>query len=197
MNVFNENEQNAMIDALKYTSDVVSELTLKINNQDDEISYLKNKVILIETEVNKILQKLTIKNIKTKNYSNLELNTEDVESTKIIPKTNDNKNLDFLNKNKDEEDFNDSSNSYNDIKSKNFEVTSIGDTEINKLRKLKAGQLVDKLIQKKNEINNIIEHKNDDNDSNDCKTATDKQEGEKKVEEVVVTRRRNKIMRRF
>ena len=35
MNVFNENEQNAMIDALKYTSDVVSALTLKINNQDD------------------------------------------------------------------------------------------------------------------------------------------------------------------
>lgn len=197
MNVFNENEQNAMIDALKYTSDVVSALTLKINNQDDEINYLKNKVILIESEVNKILQKLTIKNIKTKNYSNLELNTEDVESIKIIPNINDNKNLDFLNKNKDEENFNDSSNSYNDTKSKNFEVTSIGDTEINKLRKLKAGQLVDKLIQKKNEINNIIEHKNDDNDSNDSKTPTDKQEGGKKLEEAVVTRRRNKIMRRF
>ena len=194
MSVFNENEQNAIIDALKYTSDVVAALTLKINDQDDEIIYLKNKVSLMEVELSKIFKKLTITNTK-KNYSNIELNTEDVESETGL---NLQKKIKNIEKNEDLENSDSSVDSNNEIKSKNFEITSIGDTEINKLRKLKAGQLVDKLIQKKNEINNIIEHKieeNDNNDNNEIKSENDN--NEKKIEETVVTRRRNKIMRRF
>lgn len=192
MNVFNENEQNAIIDALKYTSDVVAALTLKINDQDSEIIYLKNRVNLMEVELSKIFKKFTTMNVK-KNYSNIELNTEEIESETGLQLQN---NLKKIEKNENLENSDGSSN--DEIKSKNFEITSIGDTEINKLRKLKAGQLVDKLIQKKNEINNIIEHtkeENDNNDNNEIKSENDNIE--KKIEETVVTRRRNKIMRRF
>ena len=66
MNILNENEQNAIIDALKYTSDVVSALTIKINNQDEEIIYLKKKVSFLEEEINKIIQKNLSKSEKVK-----------------------------------------------------------------------------------------------------------------------------------
>jgi hypothetical protein len=185
MNVLNENEQNAIIDALKYTSDVVSALTLKINNQDEEIIFLKNKVLIMEEEIKKMFQKITILNAKNKQYSNVELKTDDDNTNISDQKTKTNKS----NNQKIE-----SSDISTEEKTKNFEVTSIADTEINNLRKIKAGQLVDKLIQKKNEINNMIEKKieQDQTENEPCIN-----EPEKKVEDTVITRRRNKIMRRF
>jgi hypothetical protein len=210
MNVFNENEQNAMIDALKYTSDVVSALTLKINNQDDEINLLKNKMQIMEEEMLKISQKLTMINIK-KTYSNVKLNTEDSSTEPVTNITNKKKeknpelngstnydNSSDSEKSVESENLDTTTNAQGENKSKNFSITSIGETEINNLRKIKAGQILDNLIKKKNEINELIEHKREaPNDDPDNENKSDHDKNEKKIDENIVTRRRNKIMRRF
>jgi hypothetical protein len=197
MSLSNDNQQNALIDALKYTSDVVSALTIKINTQDDDIFFLKNKLNLMEEQVNKIFKKLTIINANAKNYSNVELNTEDEQD--------DNNKTNYKNDSHDSHDSNDSHDSddshdskknnsqesNDELKLKNFEITSIGDTDINKFKKIKVNQMVDKLIQKKKEINNFIEKKLEE------KKIDVIQEEVKKMDDVVVTRRRNNIMRRF
>ena len=202
MSLSNENQQNALIDALKYTSDIVSALTIKINTQDDDIFFLKNKVNLMEEQVNKILKKLTIFNAN--NYSNVELNTEDEQDkTNYTNNTNNTNNSNNTNNTNNSNNTNNTDNTFDshdsktnnshesndELKMKNFEITSIGDTEINKLKKIKVNQMVDKLIQKKKEINNFIEKRLEEKEL-DIKE-------EKKMDDIVVTRRKNNIMRRF
>ena len=208
MSLSNDNQQNALIDALKYTSDVVSELTIKINNQDDDINILKHKNNLMEENIKKIFIKLTKLNLNTKKFSNIELNTDDEEEDTINESTNKKSYVDNI---QDSNDLNNSDNlnsksinshnshnsheSYSNTRSRNFEITSIADTEINKLKKIKVNQLVDKLIQKKKEINNIIETNNENKNNSDM--IKEEEEEEKKTDTILITRRRNKIMRRF
>jgi hypothetical protein len=149
-----ENEQNALIDALKYTSDVVSALSIKINIQDEEIAHLKNKLSLIEEQlkINPITEKA--------------LDTE--------------KNLDAS------ATMNEDSN----VKSRNFEVTSVCESEINRLKKEKVGLIVEKLIQKKNEIDVQMQNPNLTTELTEPSTI-------KLPEEIILSRRKNRIMRRF
>lgn len=161
MNTQVENEQNALIDALKYTTDVVSALSVKINIQDEEINCLKNKLILIEEQL-KINYKLYY------------------QEPQVINKTP-------LNEYNSEEDTN--------TKSKNFEITSVRQSEIDKLKKEKVGSIVEKLIKKKNEINEIIKEK-----INNEETKFDnneKIEQEIKKPEITIARRKNRLMRKF
>lgn len=157
MNTQVENEQNALIDALKYTTDVVSALSVKINIQDEEINFLKNKLILIEEQL-KINYKLDYQEPPVNVY-------------------------------KSEEDTD------TNTKSKNFEITSVRESEINKLKKEKVGSIVEKLIKKKNEINEIIKEKINNEENNF--DNNEKAEQEIKKPEITIARRKNRLMRKF
>jgi hypothetical protein len=89
-----------------------------------------------------------------------------------------------------EDDNNENVNDYinNEIDETNNKTeTIVHNTEINNLKKLKIGQLVDKLIHKQTDINNIIEKK----------ITEENKENKKNIEDIVVTRRRkNKIFSR-
>ena len=197
MNSINENEYNALIDALKNITDVISVLTIKQNLQEEEINRLKNENFSFEENIQNL--KNTIEKIKINGLilENVELNTEQdntlIEYTEKLTKN------DYVSKiNNSATNISESnisgSNKETDI---NFtEATTIRETEIERLRKNKAIQIVDKLIQKKKELvnkeNMQIEENNEDNGEPD---NMDKDEEMQKQN--IILKRKNKIMRRF
>jgi hypothetical protein len=169
-----ENEYDALVDALKNMADVVAVLSNKINSQDDEILKLKKNNSSLEELVNKINDKMQNLKIKSTNYSNIELKTDEEKED-----TDENKQY--------SEHFNDDST--NPIIT---DPTTIGETDINNLRKNKAIQIVDKLIQKKKEISILIQN------NEDKKIIIDKEQNNDNTEKLnLITKRKNKIMRRF
>lgn len=175
-----ENEYNALVDALKNMADIVAVLSNKINGQDDEIIKLKNNNLLLEETVNKINDNMHKIKIKTMNFSNIELKTdEEKEYYKEKEYIDDN--------NQNSENLNEET-TYPNI----TEPTTIGETDINNIRKNKAIQIVDKLIQKKKEISNLIQN-NEDNKNiiNNEKNINNTEKHN------IIIKRKNKIMRRF
>lgn len=195
MNSIDENEYNALIDALKNITDVISVLTIKQNLQEEEINKLKNENFSFKENIQNL--KNTIEKIKLNGLilHNAELNTEQdntsLEHKEILTKK------DYLSK---------TNNSVTNISESNLsdtdretnidftEATTIRDTEIDRLRKNKAIQIVDKLIQKKKELvnkeNMEIEENNADNGEPDNKD-------EEIQKQNIILKRKNKIMRRF
>lgn len=106
MNFAGESEYNALIDMLKNITDVVSELTIKINSQEDEINKLKE---------------LLIDNKNTSFKINNHISQIELDNKEEQIKTND----------------------YTQ------DITTIGDTEIENVKKKKLIQVVDNLIQQK------------------------------------------------
>lgn len=195
MNSIDENEYNALIDALKNITDVISVLTIKQNLQEEEINKLKNENFSFKENIQNL--KNTIEKIKLNGLilHNAELNTEQdntsLEHKEILTKK------DYLSK---------TNNSVTNISESNLsdtdretnidftEATTIRDTEIDRLRKNKAIQIVDKLIQKKKELvnkeNMEIEENNADNGEPDNKD-------EEIQKQNIILKRKNKIMKRF
>lgn len=159
MNNLNENENNALIDALKNITDVVSVMSNKLDVLDEEINKMKKQLILFQDKIT----------TKTKDFSNVELNTDVNSESNVEQSGLEQSGL---------EQTNDSDKNIDETA-----ISTIGDTEIEEVRKNKAHILVDKLIQKKKEI----EKKNEVNEF-DEKNA---------VQQNIVTKRKNKIMRRF
>ena len=174
MSNVNENEYNAVIDALRNMTDVVLVLTTKLCMQEDEIIKLKKTNLVLEENINKINDKLQNFKIKTKVFSNTSLNTDEEKELSEEKSLSEEKEL---NENTDNET--------NEVII--TEPTTIGETDIEKARKSKAIQLVDRLIQKKKEITHLI---NDDKDEK-ITMNTVPQENNK------IMRRKNKVMRRF
>lgn len=182
MSNINDNEYNALIDALKNMADVVAVLSNKIDTQDNEIFKLKNSNLSLEEKLNDINNKLQNFKIKTTNFSNIQLKTEEEsEQNEQVEKKYDSKQFitDIV------ED------THNPIIT---EPTTIGETDIERVRKYKAIQLVDKLIQKKKEITNLIDNYGE-NPINKNNENIDKQDTVNK--QVIMAKRKNKIMRRF
>lgn len=188
MNGINENEYNALIDALKNITDVISVLTTKQNLQEEEINKLKNENFLFEENIKNL--KNSIEKIKLNGLilHNAELNTEQdntsIEHKEIQKNNNSVTNISDTNK-ETNIDF--------------TETTTIRETEIERLRKNKAIQIVDKLIQKKKELVNKeniqIDKNNADNVNDEELDNMDKDEEIQKQN--IILKRKNKIMRRF
>lgn len=160
MNDLNENENNALIDALKNITDVVSVMSNKLDVLDVEINKIKKQLILLQDKIN---------TTKKKDFSNVELNTDVNSESNVEQSSIEQSGLEQTN------------DSYKNIDE--TAISTIGDTEIEQVRKNKAHILVDKLIQKKKEIDN----KNEVNEFDEKNT----------VQQNIVTKRKNKIMRRF
>lgn len=134
MNFVGESEYSALIDMLKNITDVVSELTIKINLQEDEINKLKE--IMLNNKNN---------SFKTNNYNS---QTEQYKAEQY----------------KAEQDKEEQ------IKTTEYtqDITTIGETEIENIKKKKLIQVVDNLIQQKktieNTTNNFTNKNNEDED---------------------------------
>jgi hypothetical protein len=188
MSNVNENEYNALIDTLKNMADVVLVLSNKLDIQDNEIIKLKHKNLSLEENLNNINNNLQNFKLKTINFSNAQLKTEEEyfeeEEDKNLPETNNNLKPLIDEYNED---------THNPIIT---EPTTIGETDIERVRKYKAIQLVDKLIKKKKEISNLIE-----NNEDKAKTKENKENKESNEQtnnkQVILAKRKNKIMKRF
>jgi len=194
MNSINENEYNALIDALKNITDVISVLTIKQNLQEEEINRLKNENFSFEENIQNL--KNSIEKIKINGLilENVELNTE--QDNTLIEYTEKLKKNDYVSKINNSTTNTSETNISVSNKETNInftEATTIRETEIERLRKNKAIQIVDKLVQKKKELVNkenmqIVEN-NGDNGEPDKDEEIQKQN--------IILKRKNKIMRRF
>jgi hypothetical protein len=205
MNGINENEYNALIDALKNITDVISVLTIKQNLQEEEINKLKNENLLLEENTKNL--KNSIEKIKLNGLllHNAELNTE--QDNISIDHKEIQKNNNYVSKNNSVTNISDEV--LSDINKENnidfTEATTIRETEIERLRKNKAIQIVDKLIQKKKELVNKeniqIDKNNGDNVNNVKNLDNGEPDNMDKDEEIqkqnIILKRKNKIMRRF
>jgi hypothetical protein len=205
MNGINENEYNALIDALKNITDVISVLTIKQNLQEEEINKLKNENLLLEENTKNL--KNSIEKIKLNGLllHNAELNTE--QDNISIDHKEIQKNNNYVSKNNSVTNISDEV--LSDINKENnidfTEATTIRETEIERLRKNKAIQIVDKLIQKKKELVNKeniqIDKNNGDNVNNVKNFDNGEPDNMDKDEEIqkqnIILKRKNKIMRRF
>lgn len=190
MNNINNNEYNAIIDTIKNITDVVMVLTTKINSQEDEINKLKKNNLFLEENINKLKKNIQNLKIKSTSIANAELNTDDENlMTEYVNDTRDTKNT--KNTMDNSETHNTQSNSSSETNKIMTDPTTIRDTEIEKLKKNKAIQLVGKLIEKKKEINNLIKNKEKDDEEKNEKDE------EVVVKQNVINKRKNKIMRRF
>lgn len=182
MSNIHENEYNALVDALKNMTDIVAVLSNKINVLDDEILKLKKNNLSLEDTVNKINDKVQHFKIKSMNFSNIELKTDE----EIFSDKEKNMEKKTISDKEDEQnqyyEENDEQTTYPII----TDPTTIGETDINNLRKNKAVQIIDKLIQKKKEIANL----NQNNDVIDNNEITNNKQN-------IISKRKNKIMRRF
>ncbi len=205
MNGINENEYNALIDALKNITDVISVLTIKQNLQEEEINKLKNENLLLEENTKNL--KNSIEKIKLNGLllHNAELNTE--QDNISIDHKEIQKNNNYVSKNNSVTNISDEV--LSDINKENnidfTEATTIRETEIERLRKNKAIQIVDKLIQKKKELVNKeniqIDKNNGDNVNNVNNLDNGEPDNMDKDEEIqkqnIILKRKNKIMKRF
>lgn len=185
MSSINDNEYNALIDALKNITDVVSVLTSKINLQEEEIIKLKKNNVSIEENIINLKNKIQTIHINSSKLQITDLNTDEEQNltkhSEEIPKINNNQYIEETNIESD----------YDNLLT---EPTTIRETEIEKLKKYKAIQIVDKLIQKKKEL--TTQNKDEKNDK-DKKVDKDDKDDKDDIKQSIVAKRKNKIMRRF
>jgi hypothetical protein len=176
-----EQDNKVLIDALKYTSDIVVSLTEKISIQDQKISQLEKIIIDLKNDIKSEFQKndKKVNNIYDK-LNDLEKNTLDYnnyESNNMI----DNNLNDFNNLNDSNVDFEILSQTVKDLTSGlNLDIETINNTicnttavsditsfnndDINNFKKNKASNLVQNLIKQKLElekkINGLVDNPN-------------------------------------
>ena len=202
------NEPNVLIDAIKYTSDVVMALTTKINNQDEEIDMLKNSLRNMEEKIDNLLNQYADFYTNIINIPNIKKAIEkDIEQKEdLITEHNENA-FSTAHTENDQTDVYSKTNGYDTmtVGTKGFEVTSIGSTDIKKIKMAQMTQVVSKLIKKQGELDINLKKVEDltkktavdveQNEEN--KEKIDEDEKKKIDEQLLITRRRNKIMRRF
>jgi hypothetical protein len=196
MNFASENEYNALIDALKNITDVVSVLTNKINSQEEEILKVKKNNENLEnkiTNLKTLMQNFKINSLKPQNIL---LNTENEQT--LIEYTNK-INTNETNETNESNEYVEETNDNQSDSEKHIlvtEATTIGETEIENIKKNKAIQIVDKLIQKKKELTNANKIEKDNKEKNEEK-KNDVKKNDEKINDATIIRRKNKIMRRF
>jgi hypothetical protein len=147
------NEIKILIDALKYTSNIIVDLTNKLTLQEEKISQLETK--LIKT------QKLSMEN-------NLKLKSIDIDKLNKILSSSKKYNLNNDNYNNDNDNESDKMSKYIIEKKKNsHEYISQYNTQ-NKLSgiagdKTKIDKLIGSIVKRKNDLNQLI----NDNKEND------------------------------
>jgi hypothetical protein len=156
MNFVGESEYSALIDMLKNITDVVSELTIKINLQEDEINKLKE--IMLNNKNN---------SFKTNNYNSqaeqYKAEQDKEEQIKTTEYTQD--------------------------------ITTIGETEIENIKKKKLIQVVDNLIQQKKTIENTTNNFTNKNNEDEDEDKEDKED--KKPIQKMPIRKKTIFSRRF
>lgn len=149
MNKSENNDFKILIDALKYTSNIIVDLTNKLNEQENKINKIENSINIIKKEY----IELNSKNILTthNNTINLNTNTNSLAEKQIL-KNIKNKENDteceqiatyLLSKNNDSNDYD----KINDkLKNNIFQD------------KNKINKLINSIVKKKNSLNEIIEN---------------------------------------
>lgn len=167
------NEIKILIDALKYTSNIIVDLTNKLTSQEEKITILENKI-------NKI-QKKSMEN-------NLILKTIDIEKLNeilLLDKKNNFKNNNIVNNNDDRSDeitqYIVNKNDKNDKNNKNNkqEYTTQSNQQ-NKLSgiagdKNKIDKLIGSIVKRKNDLSQLINENKEQNIHVECEyTKNDK-----------------------
>jgi hypothetical protein len=139
----NENDYKVLIDALKYTSDIIVSLTEKMSNHED-------KILLLE----KYIHESKNDNIKNEKKIN-DLTKKILELSNILTNFNNNINFDIvtqvdrdINSTTEIETINNTLCNTNAVS----DVTSINIDDITNLKNLKASNLVKNLIKQKLEL---------------------------------------------
>lgn len=155
------NEIKILIDALKYTSNIIVDLTNKLTLQEEKISILENKI-------NKI-QKISMEN-------NLKLKTIDIEKLNKIILSNKKNN--FKNNNDSSDEITQYIVEKNEKTNKN-ECTTQSNQQ-NKLNgisgdKNKIDKLIGSIVKRKNDLNQLINENKEQNIIVECEyTKTNK-----------------------
>jgi hypothetical protein len=176
-----ETDNKVLIDALKYTSDIVVSLTEKIGVQEQKILQLEQIIYELKNELKTDVQKHDRKivdmdkNINTlkKSVNDLTnyINNNDIQSNNY-DKTNEDSNVDFEILSKTVKDLSSNLNLELDLETINnticnttmvSDVTSFNNEDIDNFKKNKATNLVQNLIKQKLElekkINGFVEDK--------------------------------------
>jgi len=155
------NEIKILIDALKYTSNIIVDLTNKLTTQDEKISILENKLIRI--------QKLSMENnlkLKTIDFDKLnhliELTNSNEINKKIHPNSSD-EISEYIIEKKNNYDKNNESNKINTQLNKNNIKTEVLVEEFKDKNKDKdkIDKLIGSIVKRKNLLNQMVNDNND------------------------------------
>ncbi len=176
-----EQDNKVLIDALKYTSDIVVSLTEKISAQEQKISQLENIIIDLKNDIKSELHKneKKVNNIfdkisevekslsKQNNYSNNANNSNNSNNTNNVNNNDsgEDSNLDFEILSQTVKDLNSNLNLELDLETLNnticnstmlSEVSSFNLNDITGIKKNKVNNLVQSLIKQKLELEKKI-----------------------------------------
>ena len=175
-------EIKILIDALKYTSNIIVDLTNKLTNQEEKISILENKL-------NKI-QKMSMENnlkLKTIDYDKLNIllksqdkyiNTSNKKHSNIGDRLDNSNDSDsdnvseyviekYVNNKNNKSNQNDLSNKINLLNTEQIDKDKDKDKEKDKIDKL-----IGSIVKRKNLLNQMINN-NNENNIKDCDTGLD------------------------
>lgn len=147
MNKTENNDLKILIDALKYTSNIIVDLTNKLNEQENKINKIENLITILKKEYIELNSKISL--IQNNNTNNLN-STLLVEKPIIKNERNIENDTEceqiatyLLSKNNDSDDYNKINNKLKDsiFKDKN-----------------KINKLINSIVKKKNSLNDIIEN---------------------------------------
>ena len=146
------NEIKILIDALKYTSNIIVDLTNKLTLQEEKINILENK--LIKT------QKISMEN-------NLKLKTIDIDKLNKILFSNKKNANDNNNNNNDDDKI-----SQYIIEKNNKQEHTTHLNQQNKLTNIvgyknKIDKLIGSIVKRKNDLNQLINENNTNNENNE------------------------------
>jgi HD-GYP domain-containing protein (c-di-GMP phosphodiesterase class II) len=146
INKSENNDLKILIDALKYTSNIIVDLTNKLNEQENKINKIENSINTLKKEYIELNSKISFNQNNNSNNFNSTLFTEkliknernienDTECDQIATY--------LLSKNNDSDDYNKINNKLKDsiFKDKN-----------------KINKLINSIVKKKNSLNDIIEN---------------------------------------
>lgn len=159
----NENDYNneikILIDALKYTSNIIVDLTNKLTSQEEKINNLENKILKI--------QKLTMENnikLKSININKIyEFITNFENNNNVIIDNNDNISEFLVENNNYNKKFNNKYDNYKYDNNKSNNDKSNNDKSMNQslnLDKNKIDKLICSIVKRKNLLEEKIENKN-------------------------------------
>jgi hypothetical protein len=157
------NEIKILIDALKYTSNIIIDLTNKITTQEKKISISENKILALENKLNKI-QKLTMENnslLKSIDFDKLLL-SNNKSNNNMIHDESDEISEYIIEKN------NSQTNQINQLNQSNKQNQSNKPNQSNKLDnvlgdKNKIDKLIGTIVKRKNDLDQMINENKEKN----------------------------------